>query len=498
MGILGSRIKGGFMFNAQKMKWFILPLCLMLVTGLAQQTVQLPEPDLSAFPVPIVKVSLKEIANYPIDASLTDFKSLKQHIDTTVLLVGKHMFFANDKTVYRLTNRIKRTLTFNSPLFKVITDWKSRVFVMTKNRWVYIFELNSLKQLSSFQVKYDQNMSNLTYLSGDILMVGFDLWKDEAKKNRNPVAAVGYGLNGIERWKIDNTAKIFSESDERTSFEVLQVGTRSFIANCCNRSVQIISYEAGLKTAFLYENPTGKLRISDIDVGDNISPAPTYINIDNPNLFTHHDFTNIDMFNYQKFPNVAFKRLIDDTKLGLVFPKCDFFAQENRRLIYKKYFVFSLYNHCGGKVSFLDTISKSVLKFTNSENCMYQSEDSNRGNYNRDITSVKTKDYEFFLDPYTFSTAKMGEPNQIETKCIYKFSKDLVNSSSWNNVRTFVYKYSDNSVLLHIINDVKEISIGFSEDSNQALLYEKKLSVLNSNFAISLTGKNLFYYEVRR
>ena len=76
-----------------------------LFATVAQQTeVTLPEPDLSAFPLPIVKVSVKEIANYPIDPLLTNFKSLKQHIDTTVLLVGDHIFFANDKTVYRLTH----------------------------------------------------------------------------------------------------------------------------------------------------------------------------------------------------------------------------------------------------------------------------------------------------------------------------------------------------------------------------------------------------------
>jgi hypothetical protein len=464
----------------------------------SQQTVQIPEPDLSAFPLPIVKVSVKEIANYPIDPLLTNFKSLKQHIDTTVLLVGDHIFFANDKAVYRLTKGVKRTLVFDAPLFKVITDWKSRVFVMTKTRWVYVYDLNSLKRLSSFQVKYAQNPSEFAYLSDDVLLIGFDLWKDQARKNRNPVAAATYGMNGVERWKIQNTAKIFSDSDERHSFEVLQVGRRSFVANCCSYPVQKNTYEQNIKTAFLYENKTGKLRIAEIKTPDSVLPNPNYLNIDNPDLFTYHQFTILDMFNYYYLSNSDLILPNDDEKLSKIFSKCDFFGQEYNRLLFKNYIIFSLYNHCGGKIGFFDRKSKDFLEYESNENCMYQTEDSHRS---FEITLVSSKNFMFFIDPFTYSVTKINKNNQIESKCIYKFDKNLIRSTDWDNLTINSHTFSSKNATISISDGNsqprKVITLGFDEKSEEILFLEQYISLLSKDYGInvSLDG-NLRYYGV--
>ncbi len=466
----------------------------------SQQTVQIPEPDLSAFPLPIVKVSVKEIANYPIDPLLTNFKSLKQHIDTTVLLVGEHIFFANDKTVYHLTNGVKQTLVFDAPLFKVITDWKSRVFVMTKTRWVYVYDLNSLKRLSSFQVKYAQNPSEFAYLSDEVLLVGFDLWKDETRKNRNPVAAAAYGMNGVERWKIQNTAKILSESDERHSFEVLQVGRRSFVANCCSFPVQKNSFESGLKTAFLYENKTGILKISEISTPDSVLPSPNYLNIDNPDLFTYHNFTILDMYNYRYLSKSDLDLPTDDEKLSKIISKCEFFGQEFNRLLYKDYNIFSIYNHCGGKIAFFDRKSKNILEYERSENCMYQTDDSHRS---FDITLIESKNIIFFVDSFTYSIATINKKNQIKSNCIYRFNKSLIKSTNWDNLKIISHSFSNKSATISIIDSNSQLrkvtTLGFDEKSEKILFLDKYLSILSEDYAInvSLDG-NLRYYEVKK
>ena len=272
-----------------------------LFATVAQQTeVTLPEPDLSAFPVPIVKAITKKIGEYPIDTNLTTFQSLKREINTDLLPVGDHVFFASNKTVYRLTRGEKRTLEFPSPLTRVITDWQQRLFVMTSDRWVYVFDVNTLQKIGKFQVKYNQKVSEFVYLSDNIILVGFDFWKDEAQKKPNTWVAVAYTLNGQEKWKIKNMGMSGNNLDRRSFFEVLQVGTRGFLASCCNSSVRKEPYDGALQNAFAYENKTGILKVGEVNRGLQ-EPNPPNFELENSDseLYTYTEKAlNLSDFRY--------------------------------------------------------------------------------------------------------------------------------------------------------------------------------------------------------
>ncbi len=522
------------MFNVQRMKWIILPLCLLIVTGLAQQMVQLPEPDLNAFPVPIVKANIKKLAEYPIDTNLTQFHSLKREISMDLLAIGEHVFFADNNTVYRITNSEKRILTFNEPLTRVITDWQTRLFVMTQKQWIFIFDVNTLKLLTKFQVKYDQEISDFVYLPKDIILVGFNLWKDESRKTPHPLAAIAYSPTGKVVWSIKNTAKIFTDFDERRFFEVLQVGTRGFVANCCSFPTQVNSYEGALKTAFIYENKTGKLKLLELSRGTQEPNPPQFTSgTTNPDLYANSKASiNISEFKIldarYKFSDV-YSHISE--KFSKLAPTCDNLFN-SMKWNYKRspdiyseaivllnllfsdevlFFSYTLPNICGSVTSGFDVAKKTFFGHEKYISCLNNSIEDFANGTKKIINKILTKNKKLFINLYDSTIIEINDKNSLKTACLWKFDKKYTKEDGSSFIDFKTYKISSKtygnenwfvSINKDMLTQIILVGSPKTENITQINAYEIDIKgdslLMVNNFLYSNSGRKISIYGVKK